>query len=159
MKRWLLGVVVVIAALIIVLLIVAWEFSFSALPEPGRTETYLATKMKGVFIARASRSGLPAQPRVTQATLKEGDALYGGDCAACHGMTGRTPTETGRWICPRAADLGSPAVQRYSDRELFWIVKNGIRFSGMPAFGKVESDEHIWDIVAHVRSLRGNASH
>jgi mono/diheme cytochrome c family protein len=44
-------------------------------------------------------------------------------------------------------------VQAYSDRELFWIVKNGIRLSGMPAFGKVESDEHIWNLVHYIRTL------
>ncbi len=55
--------------------------------------------------------------------------------------------DAGRWMYPRAADLTSREVQRYSDRELFWIIKNGIRLSGMPAFAKVESDEHIWDIV------------
>jgi mono/diheme cytochrome c family protein len=54
---------------------------------------------------------------------------------------------------PRAADLTSRDSQFYSDRELFWIVKNGIRLSGMPAFGKVESDGHIWDLVLYVRSL------
>lgn len=54
---------------------------------------------------------------------------------------------------PRAADLSSAEVRGYSDRELFWIVKNGIRLSGMPAFGKVESDQHIWSLVHHLRSL------
>jgi mono/diheme cytochrome c family protein len=44
-------------------------------------------------------------------------------------------------------------VQRYSDQELFWILKNGIRLSGMPGFGRTESDEHIWTIVLYVRSL------
>jgi mono/diheme cytochrome c family protein len=57
---------------------------------------------------------------------------------------------------PRASDLTSPAVQGYSDSELFWIVKNGIRLSGMPAFGKVESDEHIWNLVHYLRTLRGS---
>jgi mono/diheme cytochrome c family protein len=46
-------------------------------------------------------------------------------------------------------------VQQYSDPELFWIVKNGIRLSGMPGFGKVESDEHIWDLVRYLRTLPG----
>jgi mono/diheme cytochrome c family protein len=55
---------------------------------------------------------------------------------------------------PRASDLTSFPVQRYSDRELFWIVKNGIRLSGMPAFGKVESDEHIWNLVHYLRTLK-----
>jgi mono/diheme cytochrome c family protein len=59
---------------------------------------------------------------------------------------------------PRASDLTSPEVQQYSDRELFWIVKNGIRLSGMPAFGKVESDDHIWNLVHYLRTLRRGRS-
>jgi mono/diheme cytochrome c family protein len=55
---------------------------------------------------------------------------------------------------PRASDLTSPEVQQYRDRQLFWIVKNGIRLSGMPAFGRVESDEHIWNLVHYLRTLR-----
>jgi len=54
---------------------------------------------------------------------------------------------------PRAADLTSRDTQSYTDQELFWIIKNGIRLSGMPAFGKVEPDEHIWDLVFYVRTL------
>jgi len=62
-------------------------------------------------------------------------------------------TESGASWYPRAADLTSREVQRYSDRELFWIVKNGVRLSGMPAFGNVEPDEHIWNLVEYVRTL------
>ena len=54
---------------------------------------------------------------------------------------------------PRATDLTSSEVQGYSDQELFWIVKNGIRLSGMPAFGKTETDEKIWNMVDHLRTL------
>ena len=59
---------------------------------------------------------------------------------------------------PRAADLGSAEVQKYSDRELFWIVKNSIRLSGMPAFGRVESDERIWHLVRFVRTVPSHAN-
>jgi hypothetical protein len=62
------------------------------------------------------------------------------------GPTANTLSDTGRWMYPRASDLTSRVVQQYSDRELFWIVKNEIRLSGMPGFGKVESDEHIWNL-------------
>ena len=44
-------------------------------------------------------------------------------------------------------------MQSYSDQELFWIIKNGIRFTGMPAFGKLETPDHIWDLVNYVRTL------
>ena len=60
--------------------------------------------------------------------------------------------------CIRAADLTSRDVQLYWDRELFWIVKNGIRLSGMPAFRKVETDEHIWNLAQFVRTLRDSTN-
>ena len=74
-----------------------------------------------------------------------------------HGSDGHTLTDNGRWMYPRASELTSPEVQKYSDREPFWIIKNGIRLSGMPAFGKVESDENIWDLVNYVKTLRAKA--
>lgn len=54
---------------------------------------------------------------------------------------------------PRAADLTSKDVQSYCDRELFWIIKDGMRWSGMPAFAKAESDERIGDLVLYLRTL------
>ena len=54
---------------------------------------------------------------------------------------------------PRVTDLTSKDVQSYSDQELFWIIKNGIRFTGMPAFGKVETADNIWGLVNCVRFL------
>lgn len=71
----------------------------------------------------------------------------------CHGPDGHGHTDMGRWMYPRAADLTAEEVQSYSDPELFWIVQNGIRFSGMPAFGKVETEEKIWSLVDYVRTL------
>ncbi len=133
------------------------RFSLAALSDPGHAETLLATKAKRYLVARESRHGVPDEPANTQASLAEGDKRYGAECAMCHGLNGHIPTETGRWMYPRAADLTSPEVQGYSNRELFWIIKNGIRLSGMPAFGKVESDEHIWDLVHYVRSLNAPA--
>ena len=103
---------------------------------------------KRFLIHRAARSPLPAEPADRPSGVEEGDKLFGTECSECPGFAGRKPTDAGRWMYPRAADLGSPEVQRYSDRELFWIVKNGIRLSGMPAFGRVESDEHIWNFGA-----------
>jgi mono/diheme cytochrome c family protein len=130
-------------------------FDLSALPEPGRVETYLATRAKHMLVRRSSREGIPPPLKDIPSSVAEGEKLFGVECATCHGLNGRTPTDAGRWMYPRAADLDSPETQNYSGRELFWIVKNGIRLSGMPAFGKVESDEHVWHLVNYVRSLPG----
>ena len=144
-----LGVVVLVAAIVAATSL----FTLSALPEPGRTETFLASRAKHYLVRRSSREGIATMPVNRQANTKEGERLFGTECGACHGNSGHNPTDAGRWMYPRAADLTSPESQSYSDQEVFWIIKNGIRLSGMPAFGKVEPDEHIWDLVLYVRAL------
>lgn len=144
---------IVLFLLLAALVTFALRFDLSALPEPGQFETALATRAKRVLIGRSSRHGIPLQPPISPAGLAEGEARYGVECAACHGMDGHTLTDSGRWMYPRAADLTSPSVQEYSDQELFWIIKNGIRLSGMPAFGRVEPDERIWRIVQYLRTM------
>ena len=151
-------VLVALALGALVVMVGVTQVKLDALQEPGHLETVLATQLKRALIGWDSREGIPPPPTDLQASIEEGDKLFGTECAACHGLDGHTPTDAGRWMYPRAADLTSPKVQRYSDRELFWIVKNGIRFSGMPAFGNVESDEHIWNLVHYVRTLRGGAN-
>jgi mono/diheme cytochrome c family protein len=55
---------------------------------------------------------------------------------------------------PRPTDLRSDDTQEMSDGELYWVIKNGVRWSGMPAFGKPgDDDEQVWKIVAYVRHL------
>ena len=158
MKRFLWVTASIIALLFLGSGIFVSQFNLSALPEPGQREAYLATKAKHFLVRRGSRTGIPPAPPDLQVSVAEGDKLFGTECGACHGLSGNKATDAGRWMYPRAADLTSSEVQGYSDRELFWIVKNGIRLSGMPAFARVESDEHIWDLVRFVRTLPSNAN-
>ncbi|HEX6562931.1 MAG TPA: cytochrome c [Chthoniobacterales bacterium] len=158
MKRWVLVMVIAIALAAVA---VIWGFTqvrLDAIHEPSYLETLFANQSKHLLIGWRSREGIPAAPGNLQASIEQGDKLYATDCTMCHGSDGRSPTDNGRWMYPRASDLTSREVQTYSDRELFWIVKNGIRLSGMPAFGKVESDEHIWNLVNYVRTLRPSGS-
>lgn len=153
MTRGILITIIVVAFGAMAAIIGFTQVKLDALQEPGHLETVLATRAKRTIVRRSSRHGIPLAPTNLQASIEEGDKLFGTECASCHGIDGHKPTDTGRWMYPRAADLASAEVQRYSDRELFWIVKNGIRLSGMPAFGRVESDEHIWNLVHYVRTL------
>ncbi len=147
-----------LAVVLIVIGIALRRFNLSALQEPGRLETSVANWGTHFLIRRASRQGIPARPVDTKASVASGSTLYFSECGTCHGSDGRTPTPMGQWMYPRAADLTSEQVQSFSDQELFWIIQNGIRFTGMPAFGKVESGDHIWDLVNYVRTLRGAGS-
>ena len=99
--------------------VAASRLTLSALPEPGQGETFLAAKLKHYFVQKYSRSGIPSAPADRQGAVKNGERLFGTECAACHGMSGRNPTDAGRWMYPRAADLASRDSQSYSDLELF----------------------------------------
>lgn len=140
---------------VVLILIVLIRFNLSALPEPGRLETRFSDLAKRFFIQRASRQGVPPRPLDTKASVAAGLTDYGLDCSMCHDNDGHAQNPPGRWMYPRAADLTSNRVQSYSDEELFWIIQNGIRLTGMPAFGRAESADHIWDLVNYVRTLPG----
>lgn len=129
------------------------RFSLSALEEPGRFETYAATKAKIWLVRRAARETLPPAPANDATSVAIGQMSYTGECASCHGTSGHKPTDVGRWMYPRTIALDSPEVQQWSDAELFWIIKHGIRLSGMPGFGKIHSDDRIWHLVHYVRSV------
>lgn len=137
----------------VLIVIGATRFHLAAAPEPGTLETTVSNRAKRFFISRASRQGIPPRPQDTKASVEAGGTYYGLDCDICHSTDGRAERPPGRFMHPRAADLTSPQVQSYSDQELFWIIQNGIRFTGMPAFGKVETTDHIWNLVSYVRTL------
>jgi mono/diheme cytochrome c family protein len=73
-------------------------------------------------------------------------------CAQCHGAPGKEPGEVGRGLNPRPPSL-TDAAPRWTSSELFWIIKNGIRMTGMPAFGPTHEDNRIWAIVSFVQQL------
>ena len=130
--------------------VLATQFDISALPEPGARETYFATQAKRWIIGRAARKSTLPGGAVNLAT---GRTIFIGECSVCHGNDGRTPSNAGRWMYPRTPDLGSKEVQQWSDPELHWIIKHGVRLSGMPGFGKVYDDEQIWQLVHYVRGF------
>ena len=129
------------------------HFSLTALQEPSSLETRIANLANRSVIHLASRHGIPPPPVDPRASVEAGGTHFGLDCAICHGIDGRSQTPAGQWMYPRATDLTSKQVQSYSDRELFWIINNGIRFTGMPGFGKLETPDHIWGLVKYTRTL------
>jgi len=129
----------------------ASQVTLSALEEPGRFESWVATRAKRWLVGRDARSARPAAPAGAQA-VTIGEMRYRGLCAPCHGSDGRSPSDIGRGMYPPAVDLGAPAVQSWSDEELFWIIKHGLRLTGMPGFGRTLEDDEIGALVAYVRT-------
>jgi mono/diheme cytochrome c family protein len=83
--------------------------------------------------------------------IARGMTHYRENCLPCHGAPGVEPAEFHEGMNPSPPDIDAPALQNDSDAELFWVIKNGIRMTGMPAFGVNHKDEEIRDIVAFVR--------
>ena len=76
---------------------------------------------------------------------------YAAHCAVCHGAPGVPKGDIGRGLYPPPPDLAK-AVQPYSSAELFWIVKHGIKMTGMPSWSD-HSDEEIWATVGFLEKL------
>lgn len=142
-------------AIAIIVAIVYWVMTrnIGALPAPGAFETRLLTTIRDWYIHKAADDSASRAPAVDASEMSAGQGLFSMACTSCHGTDGRNPTNIGKSMYPRVLDLGSPEVQRLSNPELFWVIKNGIRFSGMPGFGNTLSDDEIWQATYYVRSL------
>ena len=84
--------------------------------------------------------------------VKDGFKEYDEMCIICHAAPGKERSKIGKGLEPQAPDL-SKAEKGWTNAQLFWIVKNGIRMTGMPAFGRSHPDPVIWTIVGFVRRL------
>ncbi len=81
--------------------------------------------------------------------IKSGFDLYDNMCVGCHGGPG---SEAAEGFNPSPPDLAEES-EELSAVELFWVTKNGIKMTGMPAFGLSHSDQEIWSIVAFLKQL------
>ena len=88
----------------------------------------------------------------TEDQVREGFKLYNEACVYCHGAPGKDPVDIGKGLNPEPRYLAD-TVGRWTAPELFWIVKNGIRMTGMPSFGKTHEDAEIKAAVAFIQRL------
>lgn len=86
--------------------------------------------------------------------IKEGFAHYHAMCQACHGAPGTEQTEMSKGLNPPAPDLAESAQDK-TPQELFWVTKNGVRMTGMPAWGLTHSDDKLWSVVSFIEKLPG----
>jgi mono/diheme cytochrome c family protein len=122
--------------------------------EPSRFESAVARTLRSATIPReAKRLANPMAP--TEENLEEGLTHFADHCAVCHGNDGSGDTTFGRGMYPRPPDLRLRPTQDLSDGEIFYIIENGVRLTGMPAFGdgSAGSAEGSWGLVHFIRRL------
>jgi mono/diheme cytochrome c family protein len=101
---------------------------------------------------RQLRNPFPPSPGNVQAGMEH----FSDHCATCHSNDGSGDTLFGKGLYPKPPDMRSAETQSKSDGELYYTIENGVRLSGMPAFGEehsVGSDAETWHLVLFIRHL------
>ncbi len=83
--------------------------------------------------------------------IAAGAGQYAEMCSSCHLAPGMKRTEISRGLYPRAPELRRGS--RVTAAEDFWVIKHGIKATGMPAWGITHDDELVWNVVAFLRKL------
>ncbi|HUI31403.1 MAG TPA: cytochrome c [Candidatus Acidoferrales bacterium] len=97
--------------------------------------------------------GIAVPPLADSSMIQEGFRHYDEMCVECHGAPGVERSEIGRGLYPHGPNLAHSAKE-LQPAELFWVIKNGIRSTGMPAFGPTHSDEKIWAMVGFLEKMK-----
>ena len=126
----------------------------SAREQPGTVERWVARQARTLALpadARKRDNPVPDSPQV-QADAR---AHWADHCAACHANNGSGDVEMGKHMYPPAPDMRQPETQRMTDGELFFIIQNGIRMTGMPAWGSgsQHDEQDSWKLVRLIRHL------
>jgi mono/diheme cytochrome c family protein len=129
----------------------------SARATPSALETAIARtarKMAAPSAAHNTKNPIPDSPEVQ----REARLHFADHCAICHGNDGSGNTMLGHGLYPKPPDLRADQTQNLSDGDIFWIIQNGVRLTGMPAFGGAGSGhdhdvEDSWKLVRFTRHL------
>ena len=128
---------------------------FSARAEPSSIETLLATTARKMAVPSNYRQLRNPFPPSTE-NLQAGREHFSDHCATCHANDGGGDTLFGKGLYPKPPDMRTAETQSKSDGELYYTIEDGVRLSGMPAFGEEHSvgdDAETWHLVLFIRHL------
>jgi mono/diheme cytochrome c family protein len=155
-KAWKITGVLLIAAIAAVVVYVWHEArrGFSARQEPSAIETILAKTARNMALPseyQKLRNPFPMSPE----NLRAGMQHFADHCAICHANDGSGDTLFGKNLYPKPPDMRTAETQHKPDGELYYTIQNGVRLTGMPAFGEDHStaDADTWKLVLFIRHL------
>jgi mono/diheme cytochrome c family protein len=130
------------------------RYGFSARDQPTRLEVFLAQTMRHYAVPAEMRNKKNPLPS-SQEVIAAGRAHFADHCAYCHDNDGKGQTSIGQAMYPKVPDMTLAATQSQGDGELFATIENGIRLTGMPAWGEGTADSAAgsWALVHFIRHL------
>jgi mono/diheme cytochrome c family protein len=122
---------------------------------PHWKSTYwvLSTVRERSIAAHSREVVIPAT--ISATSVKDGPKNYHVMCLMCHSAPGYSPSEVAGGLYPSPPVFTSNSINELSAAEVYWVVKNGIKMTGMAAFGPTHGDEELWGIVLFVQRLPG----
>jgi mono/diheme cytochrome c family protein len=121
---------------------------------PSAVERVLAQAVRRWSMPRVARTMTNPVP-YSDDVWASSRAHFADHCATCHSNDGSGTTEMAQHFYPRTPDLRQPDTQNLSDGELYWIIENGVRLTGMPAWGEGGWDDtETWHLVHFIRKVR-----
>jgi mono/diheme cytochrome c family protein len=155
MKPWKIALVTVIVVFAVTVAYGAFLIrdGFSARRKPSGLEISVARTMRDMAIPGNARD--ENNPFTSTAEiLTEARQHFADHCATCHANDGSGKTEIGQNLYPKAPDMRSPYTQSLTDGEIYFIIHNGVRLTGMPAWGPdTGKDDDSWKLVVFIRHL------
>jgi mono/diheme cytochrome c family protein len=129
-----------------------WSGAYNiAADEPHWSSTEQVMEMVRDRSVEARVSGIAVPNLNDESLIRTGAGNYNAMCAGCHLEPGEDHTELSAGLYPAPPDLGRDQID--DPAEAFWVIKHGIKMSGMPAWGKSMEDEYIWGMVAFLQQL------
>lgn len=152
LKYFLVGALVIVVAMGAA----AWLMlrrGFSARDEPSVMEAVMARTMRSLAVPTRARK-MPNPVAASPENIREGMEHFADHCATCHANNGNGDTMYGRGLYPKPPDMRK-RTQAMTDGEIYYTIQNGIRLTGMPAFGNNprDDDESTWKLVLFIRHL------
>jgi mono/diheme cytochrome c family protein len=157
-KQFLLGVLVTIALVIIgaaACLRLGLAEVRGDLP-PSKLETMMMTSAVHASVRREAPE-VPNPIVPTDDNFIAGGKIYLNECSGCHGAPGK-PDESSTTLFPPIPQLPATGTD-YSEAQIFWIAKHGIRRTGMFANGRWDSDEKLWTAAAFIKRIKSLPPH
>jgi len=144
------GVLAAILAGAVAVAYAGWYDVSAREPHTAPVTWFFATVMHNSVQRRAADINVPDLD--DQSLVRAGISDYDAMCVECHGAPGRERGSVGKGLIPRPPDLAH-AAGHMSAAELYWVTRNGIRMTGMPAWGETHDDEALWPVVAFLMRL------
>jgi mono/diheme cytochrome c family protein len=125
---------------------------FSTKDQPSSLETAIARTARSLAIPGSAKNEKNPYA-ATAENITAGREHFADHCATCHANDGSGETEMGPNFYPKPPDMRLAQTQNLTDGEIFYIINNGVRLTGMPGWGTSHGPEDTWKLVLFIRHL------